>query len=111
MFKDLKRPEQEGRNSIHNGKWFVFIDDDYGKYVEDRLNFLHIQQNRLCKLEPLDSDNDHIMFDTLEDAFFHSVEFYVYHGKEFDYPWVDEWKAAMRGSVTNNVESQAMRFE
>ena len=111
MFKELKLPEQEGGNSIHKDKWFVFINDDYGKYVEDHLNFLHNKDNRLCELEPVDSDNDHIMFDTLEDAFFRSVEFYAYHGKEFEYPWVEQWRTAARGGATNNSESQVMGFD
>ena len=112
MFKDLRKPEQEGANSIHRGKWFVFIDDDIGsKYMDDGCNFLHNNDNRLCKLARVDSENGHIMFDALEDAFFHSVEFYAYHGKEFEYPWVEQWRTAARGGATNNSESQVMGFD
>ena len=114
-FKPLKKPEQEGTNSCHCGKWFVFIDNDYHNYDDgNHLNFLHHQGQRLCQLETEDSKNCHIMFDTEEDAFFMSVSYYVKHGKEFEYPWWPQYTTVLRkitDEIDRDYDSQVMRFD
>ena len=109
-FKELNLPEQESNSSIHGGKWFVFINDDYGKYTNDHCNFLHIDGKRLCELRS-DSENGRIMFDTQLEAFEKSVAFYTLHCEL--YPWSQQYTTCPpAGNLpVDDVNSETMRFD
>lgn len=110
-FKELGVPEIEEGNSIHVGKWFVFVNDNYSKYIDNHINFLHRDGRQMCELKS-DTENDRIMFDTELDAFSASIDFYALHNKT--YPWAKEFAELIKAegySVGSNDESQTMRFE
>jgi len=113
MFKHLCRPEEESGVSVHVGKWFVFIDAGpcFGRYPDDAKNFLHIDGTKLCELPLNDPGCGHVMFDTEVEAFTKSYEFYNQYQEK--YPWSVEYCDALdrAAGVTNDNESQVMRFE
>lgn len=110
-FKELCVPEVEQGKSIHVGKWFVFVNDYYHKYINGQTNFLHINGQQMCELKP-DIENGRIMFDTEIDAFSASIAFYELHNKA--YPWTKEFAKLINAeghSVGSNDKSQTMRFD
>lgn len=112
IFKRLDKPEQEQTdNSVFKGEWFVFIDDSQ-PYTGDDLHFLHNDGTRLCSLKDGDVNNSHIMFDTECEAFTKSLNYYILHSKELEYPWWDEFTEAQQREQSGTYgESQVMEFE